>query len=551
MALRKVGGLYRDPYDGTRARRLNTTAAPGVLISRNKNSAAKVACIVACTLATAGCGRGRGGTQRAGRDAARRTASSSASPPSLGAADVPDGGAVPRPPLVPAGGRIFFGTSTSQTDAMATDELLVLPTANGVNLISGYVNLFSGYEDLTGTLDALGHIQIARVGGESLSLTLYADGSFDGVCIWADGSKGAWIRTPFRPLSSEQLAVRAGFQGFVSENVRYRVKVSMRGDEVEGVARYAATRQELRLRGNLHRDTRTLAVDELDSESHVVGHIEALVLGHPSAVSFSAAMRLVGTWTSPDGRRKLPFRLDEGYYPDRVTVSTGQSLVAQEHYAAHCDKIEERVWPVVEGAPSNVMTATNAALKSLTMHGPSIDPEPPELVALLKPGTYIDRTHCNDKTAEDRGSERGVFVPTPLHGSWVAIRFEHSLQQGSISGHAWTDCVALDLATGEIIAPGTLLDDTTRATLTSRARKAALAGFPDVGRADTSSDPTRRAAAQLSLEKVPLCIEEKQVRFALMGHRMYGPGQPTFTRDEVWHLLPAGKLRDLVETRVR
>ncbi len=317
------------------------------------------------------------------------------------------------------------------------------------------------------------------------------------------------------------------------------------------MARYAATREELRLRGKLYRDTRTLAVDEVDGQGRVVGHVEALVLGHPFAKPFSATMRLVGTWTSPDGTRKLPVRLDEGYYPDRVTVATGQSVVAQEHYAAHCDKIEEVVWPVLEGAPSNVTTPANAALKALTMQGPSTEPVPPEIAALLKRGTAIDRAHCSDKTPEDRGNDSGVFVATPLHASWVAIEFEHYWQQGTISGNVWTDCVAVDLATGEIVAPGTLLDDKTRATLTARARKTALAQFADAGAAETSNDRMRHAADQLSLENVPLCIEEKQVRFALMSHRVFGPSQPTFTREEVSRLLPAGKLRDLIEKRAK
>jgi len=174
----------------------------------------------------------------------------------------------------------------------------------------------------------------------------------------------------------------------------------------------------------------------------------------------------------------------------------------------------------------------------------------------MAPGARIKRVAC-PADPERRGTTRAVFTATVLHDAWVALDFEHYSQEGSLSGRVWNDCIAVDLATGEVALPARLLDAATRATLTARARKEALAslGPPPDASVDASVDPldegARRAAAELSLETAPLCIEKESVRFVNVTHRVYGPAPPVFARALMAGLLPAGKLRDLVAPMAR
>jgi hypothetical protein len=488
-----------------------------------------------------GCSRSSG-VPRAQPTPMAKVALEAAAPP-IDAGSIADSGGQPAK-LVPGAGRVFFGKWTTQNPAIAVEELYVVRDED-----AGVRAFFSrDQDDWAASLDGAGHLRPSTTGPEPLEVTLYEDGTFEGEHQYTDGSKSIWVRAPFAPVEIRQLAQPAGFVGDLSRIVRYRIKLALRGDAVEGVARYPTTRSELRIAGKIDRGTRNVTADELDRDGHVTGHIDAILLGHVVPATFSERLAIIGHWSSPDGKRRLPMRLEEGYYPDRVTMALGRSLSAQEVYTRDCDLVNEYVYPVIDGAPKGFAESVGASLKSI-----AFDYEDPDGgVIRMAPGARIKRDAC-PVDPERRGTNSTVYTATALFGSWVALQFEHYAQEGSISGHVWSECIAVDLATGELLEAAKLLDPATRATLTERARSEALASLPpvDAGSKDEPEDGMRVAAAELSLEDVPLCIEEHTVRFALISHRVFGPAQPVFDRGLVARLLAPGKLRDLVAPAAR
>jgi hypothetical protein len=481
-------------------------------------------CVLALVVALAGCGRACGASSTAS------ATSTDARAPEDAAASV----------LVPPEGRVFFADWVGQhTKELAATELFVRRDG------AGAVAIFHD-EELSGALDDAGHFKIPAKGERGpIDFTLYDDGTYDGSETYSDGSKSTYVRTPYRPLAPEQLATATGFKGFLSGGVRYRMKLAFRGDDVEGVARYPITREDLKIRGKIQRAARRLEADELGPDGKVTGHVEAIVIGHVVGKPYSASHALVGTWSSPDGKRHMPLRLDEGPYPDRVVVAGGASVSAQERYADDCGTIEEDVFPVIDGAPPGVAKKIELALRTLTLEGPSPDPVDPAQVAALAAGAKVKRQGCENKEPELRGLQQAVYEATPLHATWVAIEVGHVVQQGSSPSMSWLNCVAVDLATGDIVEPAKLLDAKTRDALTTRARKEALAALGDAGR-DPLEDGMREAAETLALDDVPICIGATSVKFGIVPHRVFGPAQPVFDRAEVARMLPAGKLHDLV-----
>ena len=436
---------------------------------------------------------------------------------------------------------MFFGRETTQLPELAVEELYVTKTDTGIQA------LFDRDDDeWSASLDDAGHLTPTKPRRDPLSLTLYEDGSFDGEVRYTDGSKALWARTPYIPASETLLAEPTGFAGFVAGAIRYRIKIGAQGETVSGVARYSPTRRELGIRGRLDRASRQLTADEVDESGHTTGHIDAALLGHVRAAPYSTSLSLLGTWTSPDGKRRLPIHLDAGYYPDRIVLPAGRALSAQDIYTRDCEYVNEVVYPVVDGAPKSVSNPLDALLRSLTFT------EGVQPLAGMAPQSWVKRERCS-ADPDRRGTNSAVYSATALWGSSVAVEIEHYRQEGPTSGGVWTDCVVVNLSTGESIVPAKLLDATARATLTERARKEAVSHLAKLSPKDSVDrdldEGMRQAATELSLEDVPLCIEEHSVRFALVSHRVFGPAQPVFDRAVVAEVLPAGPLRDLVDPK--
>ena len=304
------------------------------------------------------------------------------------------------------------------------------------------------------------------------------------------------------------------------------------------------TSEELVLRGKVDRQTRRIEVDELGPGSVVTGRLYFLVLGHVLGPGFSGPFAMVGTWTSPDGKRQKPVRLERAYYPARMRAENAAWLSAHESYEDDCGMVHDYVWPFADGAPAGVAAALERKLKALVLQSPAPDsPDPSEIAQLVPRSQVKDKSECDpDASVETHGTESGVFTATPLRGARMAVDVEHYYQSGGISGHVWHDCLVLDLAKGTIVEPAKLLDPTTRRTLEKRARAAAIAAVGNT----KPDDPMLEAAKALDLEHVPLRIEATKLRFAYVGHRVFGPAAPEFDREEVEKMLPNGELRDLL-----
>jgi hypothetical protein len=448
------------------------------------------------------------------------------------AAEVPeDAGA-----LFPRGGRVFFADDPNEPEIFKHQELFVEKDDFGTRVV------FRGEDLTTATVDAQGHVVHVGNLDTTLAFTLHADGTFDGSRKTPSSTLAVWRRAPPPPLPPALLTSGLRLEGFLGSDVRYRMHFWQEKNETVGVARYVTTRDDLRMRGILNDATRTLELDERTPDGDVVGHVTATLI--------DAGTRLVGSWTSADGTRRLPLLLLRGFYPDRLALGA-RAVSAQEHYADDCGAIEDFVHPVVDGLPPRITQLIDAELGTLTLRGHGY-PEPfsPDVLARTQPGSSVDWTHCAGRGPNDRGHEQSVFIATPLGGPWFAFEIAHYAQRGTAESRSWSDCVVVSLATAEMLEPAALLDATTRATLTDRARKAAVANVAEIFDGGRVKDPRLllEAARALELDGAPLCVEETKVRF-VTPRSAFAPPEPVFTRDEVARLLPAGKLRSLVEKK--
>lgn len=442
------------------------------------------------------------------------------------------------PELLPASGRVFFGKAKRQDEGIAMRELFVVREGASFHILLDD-------EEMTATAIATdagaGELSLsAKSTLGALLATIHDDGSFEGSLTYEDNSKTEWERIPYVPLTAAQLA-SVPLEGFLSKTTRYRMKLAANGGQVEGVARYAPTRAELRLRGTVDAVTRRLVVDELGPDDKVTGHIDAIVLGHIRPKGYASFVTLLGTWSSPDGARKLRLLLRDGFYPDRIGVPGGIFLSAQERYSDECGVIDERIFPVLDNAPKDVTKRFNDALGTLIednggerVEGP---PDPKSMLPMSKV-----RDCAPDPNIENHSHDSARYVASKLQGTSVALEVEHYSQSGSISGRRWADCLVADLATAAIVPTATLLDPATRAKFATRARAEAIATIDDAG-----TEQERSAASGLDITQLtPLCITDKEVRFAVGGHPVWGPADPTYDRAEFVKQLPAGKLRTLL-----
>lgn len=448
-----------------------------------------------------------------------------------------DAGAGARPAVLEEGkARVFFAKRKGWDEGIALQELYVVREGAKAHVVLDDDDPFDAVIEADGRLRRIG-----TPPAEPLVLTPYDDGSFAGEVRYKDGSTSTWERHGFVPVGPELDGQSFTLAGFLAATTRYRVKLALRGNDLEGIARYPTTREDLRLRGKIDRANRTIDIDELDGAGRVTGKLTGVFLGHQRAAEYRRDFALRGSWQSPDGKRHLPMSLTIGFYPERV-VRRGISLSAQERYERDCDLVTEYVWPVVGGAPTGVAEKIESRVKGIVLQGLEPGPPPAEAIAALRPGTSVKKAKCKKDDPEARGTTSGIYSAVALRDAFVAIEVEHYAQQGSISGNVWHDCIVVDLATGEVLEPNKLLDTKTRDALTRRAKRQLT---PPPGPNDFR-EQTKAAVDAISLADAPLCIGEKTVRVMLTQHRVFGPGVPEWSRDELASLLPPGKLRELV-----
>ena len=101
--------------------------------------------------------------------------------------------------------------------------------------------------------------------------------------------------TPPPPLG----AIDGAYQGVIGKDLRVIVRVKSAGEGFTGDYFYEAKGVHLKLRGSLT-EPNTVTLDETNAQGKQTGRIEGYQ---------TASGGIEGTWSSPDGARKLPFSL--------------------------------------------------------------------------------------------------------------------------------------------------------------------------------------------------------------------------------------------------
>jgi len=89
------------------------------------------------------------------------------------------------------------------------------------------------------------------------------------------------------------------FRGTIGRKIRIRMRLEKNGNALRGVYRYQKSRDNLRLSGAVTDAKGTFDLEEKNAAGAVTGHFHGVLESEGCK----------GTWTSPDGKRTLPFAL--------------------------------------------------------------------------------------------------------------------------------------------------------------------------------------------------------------------------------------------------
>ena len=197
-----------------------------------------------------------------------------------------------------------------------------------------------------------------------------------------------------------------------------RMKLDKVGEKVTGVYRYAKSAEDIRLEGTATDKTGAFELTEKVG-SRVTGRFAGI---------FVSKAGILAEWSSPDGERRLPVKLEEGSgYPETVDVGQGMKLYPQENLIEGKRCKEDFVFPQLRGAKdATKQRELNAILAgALGKEKTCAGPDEPELMDYETSESYSLSTH---KTGRFVGLTQGGYSYT-----------------GGAHGNGASECSVLDM----------------------------------------------------------------------------------------------------------
>ncbi len=217
-----------------------------------------------------------------------------------------------------------------------------------------------------------------------------------------------------------------------------RMKLEKTGEKVTGVYRYAKSAEDIRLEGTAKDKTGAFELTE---------KVGSKITGHFAGVFVSKA-GMLAEWSSPDGGRRFPVKMDEGSgYPETVEVGQGIKLYPQENLIEGKRCKEDFVFPQLRGAKDAAkQSALNAVLSgNLGKEKTCVGPDEPEIMDYETSESYSLSTH---KTGRFVGISQGGYSYT-----------------GGAHGNGATECFVFDVKNLSRIRLGESLTDAGRKKL--------------------------------------------------------------------------------------
>lgn len=379
----------------------------------------------------------------------------------------------------------------------------------------------SGYGDvaLTGKMKGDDRFELREVVEKGKPVGVF-DGWFRGGLLkgtYTDGkTKKAQVFVT-QPLKLGAEPFTATYAGALGGKLRIRARLTRKGGTVEGVYRYAKSKEDLTLTGTVDGEGE-LVLTERTKAGKETGRIEGFVLSQDL---------VVGRWYSPDKSKTMSLLLEPSEsYPEVVDLG-GVKIAPQEDYkdvARFCTS--SLIYPSVDGGKGKA--ALNAELRK---HG----------------GTHMTKGDCDGASAEiPYVTERSYHVQKSKL-PYFGITFHDYWNAGGAHPNWSSTCKVADAETGELFSLARKLSPEAREKLSALVMKKLQAEhgvtklseagfFEDEIKVDESTDVCLAEGGGLSVEFDP---------YEVAPYVMGGP-TAEISKEEAKELLPK-ELVTLVE----
>lgn len=392
------------------------------------------------------------------------------------------------------------------------------------------------------------------------------------VLLFVPGSIPALENEPIEPSEAHAFVV---LEGTIGDSLEVRMFLATDPAREEGEAmtsrvsgwyEYKKIRKPINLWGTID-DEGTMTIDEGGSARNfnddiVTGHFEGVF-----NVKGEGGAAYDGTWTSPDGKKRLPFTLAEQYASGIAAIDRYYFSVKYERKrgSGSIERDHSMVLAQVRG-DSPAIAKVNAYLRSLavwhsgnefagtdemddsTWSEPESAPTLEELelaIDVNKPGD--DEMSFDFASTESYDDDFEIVYNS---GNLLCVRFYQYSYTGGAHGNQWDSHVTFDLTTGKVVKLDDLFSEGWEEPLTRLVEKAIRRDY-DL-RADQPLSDGPLFDDDLALNAnwfiTPAGIGFSYVPYEISAYA-YGFIQPVVDREELAPLLKADSILERATTR--
>jgi hypothetical protein len=257
------------------------------------------------------------------------------------------------------------------------------------------------------------------------------------VASWFDGKKKNSKLRPARlaPFDAKENNADIGYRGAIGDKLRIRAQLKRDGKQLTGFYRYARSRDDLKLKGSVDLDSGKFDLQETSAAGTATGRLQG---------TFLRSGFLVGTWSSADGARTLPFYLENSKPLAQITeLPGGVKVIPREEEkqpAPRCSVSSS--YPELDGIKDK--KNQEALNKQLRKEGTaSIDPKECQEAEADLP--YLDETSYTLTSTKKKG--------------YLGVSFSGYSYRGGAHGMGYVACKVIDLERGELTTLSKLLNE--------------------------------------------------------------------------------------------
>lgn len=239
------------------------------------------------------------------------------------------------------------------------------------------------------------------------------------------------------PLKFSSEPFTMSYSGALGGKLRIRAKLERKGKALEGVYRYAKSKENLVLTGTVDAEG-DVVLKETTKGGKETGRIEGVLL---------SSGLLVGRWYSPDKSKSMSLLIEQSdTYPEIVDLG-GVKIAPQEEYlevAKNCTS--SRLYPVLDGGKGKA--ALNAAMRK-------------------EGDVHLDKDSCDGASAEIPYTLEHTYHVQKSKLPYFGVTFSTYSALGGAHPSWWATCKVADTEKGELFSLSSKLTPTARKQLSA------------------------------------------------------------------------------------